>query len=155
MCDIKPVSVKAMFAWLLGPWWPSGEDDSISGTWNVLFIIWRSRVRTPVAELGVCSTFIQSVLESQIPTEISRYVFLYCTSMWNTVNQQILAAIKFGASQNKVTWRLLNLASPRGPSSLCSVRSTYTLAVTYISENTQFAKFAKYNSKPKFVDLQY
>ena len=31
-----------------------------------------------------------------------------------TVNQQILAAIKFGVSQNKVIWRLLNLASPRG-----------------------------------------
>ena len=26
-----------------------------------------------------------------------------------TVNQQILAAIKFGVSQNKVIWRLLNL----------------------------------------------
>ena len=36
------------------------------------------------------------------------------------VNQEILAAIKFGVSQNKVIWRLLNLASPR----LCSVRST-------------------------------
>ena len=34
-----------------------------------------------------------------------------------TVNQQILAAIKFGVSQNKVIWRLLNLASP----SLCTV----------------------------------
>ena len=44
----------------------------------------------------------------------------------NTVNQQILAAIKFGVSQNKVIWRLLNLASPRGR--LCSVRSTYILA---------------------------
>ena len=30
----------------------------------------------------------------------------------NTVNQQILAAIKFGVSQNKVIWLLLNLASP-------------------------------------------
>ena len=29
------------------------------------------------------------------------------------------------------------------------------LATTTISENTQFAKFAKYNSTPKFVDLQY
>ena len=38
-----------------------------------------------------------------------------------TVNEQNLAAIKFGVSQNKVIWRLLNLASPR----LCSVRSTY------------------------------
>ena len=38
-----------------------------------------------------------------------------------TVNQQILAAIKFGFSQTKVIWRLLNLASPR----LCSVQSTY------------------------------
>ena len=34
-----------------------------------------------------------------------------------TVNQHILAAIKFGVSQNKVIWRLLNLASPR----LCSI----------------------------------
>ena len=38
-----------------------------------------------------------------------------------TVNQQILAAIKFDVSQNKVIWRLLNLASPH----LRSVRSTY------------------------------
>ena len=38
-----------------------------------------------------------------------------------TVNPQILTAIKFGVSQSKVIWRLLNLASPR----LCSVRSTY------------------------------
>ena len=29
------------------------------------------------------------------------------------------------------------------------------LAVTNICENTQFAKFAKYNSTLKFVDLQY
>ena len=58
----------------------------------------------------------------------------------HTVNQQILAATKFGVSQNKVIWRLLNLASPRGP-----VYAVYD----------QFAKFAKYNSTPKFVDLQY
>ena len=38
-----------------------------------------------------------------------------------TVNQQILAAIKFGVSQNKVIWRLLNLASPRGLSMQCSI----------------------------------
>ena len=38
-----------------------------------------------------------------------------------TVNQQILAAIKFGVSQNKVIWRLLNLASPRGPSMQCTI----------------------------------
>ena len=42
-----------------------------------------------------------------------------------TVNQQILASIKFGVSQNKVIWRLLNLVSPR----LCSVRSTL---LTYV-----------------------
>ena len=73
-----------------------------------------------------------------------------------TINQQILAAIKFGVSQNKVIWQLLNLASLRGPSIQCTinVRSTYMLAAN-ISENTQFAKFAKYNSTPKFVDLQY
>ena len=29
----------------------------------------------------------------------------------DTVNQQILAAIKFGVSQNKVNWRLLLLAT--------------------------------------------
>ena len=39
----------------------------------------------------------------------------------STVNQQILAAIKFGVSQNKVIWRLLNLASPRGPSMQCTI----------------------------------
>ena len=39
----------------------------------------------------------------------------------NTVNQQILAAIKFGVSQNKVIWRLLNLASPLGPSLQCTI----------------------------------
>ena len=39
----------------------------------------------------------------------------------DTVNQQILAAIKFGVSQNKVIWRLLNLASPRGPSMQCTI----------------------------------
>ena len=45
---------------------------------------------------------------------------------WNNrttyaVNQQILAAIKFDVSQNKVIWRLLNLASPRGPSVQCTI----------------------------------
>ena len=69
-----------------------------------------------------------------------------------TVNQQILAAIKFGVSQNKVIWRLLNLASPRGLSMQCTI-DVY-VGATNISENTQFAKFAKYNSTPKFVDLQ-
>ena len=62
-----------------------------------------------------------------------------------TVNQQILAAVKFGVSQNKVIWCL-------PAARLCSVRSTYILVATNISENTQFAK---YNSTPKFVDLQY
>ena len=38
-----------------------------------------------------------------------------------TVNQQILAAIKFDVSQNKVIWWLLNLASPR----LCTIDVTY------------------------------
>ena len=79
-------------------------------------------------------------------------MYFTCTNS-STVNQQILAAIKLGVSQNKVIWRLLNLASP----SLCSVRSTYDHLCwrTNISENTQFAKFHKYNSTPKFVDLQY
>ena len=38
----------------------------------------------------------------------------YSNQVWHTVNQQILASMKFGVSQNKVIWRLLNLASPRG-----------------------------------------
>ena len=47
---------------------------------------------------------------------------LLCVILFHvTVNQQILEAIKFGVSQNKLIWRLLNLASPR----LCSERSTY------------------------------
>ena len=45
-----------------------------------------------------------------------------------TVNQQILAAIKFDVSQNKVIWRLLNMASP----SLCSVRLT---SLTYVGSD--------------------
>ena len=63
-----------------------------------------------------------------------------------------LAAIKFGVSQNKaiyVNLAAIKFGSLRGPS---IVRSTYMLAATNISENTQFAKFAKYNSTPKFVD---
>ena len=43
-----------------------------------------------------------------------------------------LAAIKFGVSP----------------------RPVFAVAGTNISANTQFAKFAKYNSTPKFVDLQ-
>ena len=39
----------------------------------------------------------------------------------SSVNQQILAAIKFGVSQNKVIWRLLNLASLRGTSMQCTI----------------------------------
>ena len=46
-----------------------------------------------------------------------QYLLLY------TVNQQILAAIKFGVSQNKVIWRLLNLASP--PSMQCMSNVIY------------------------------
>ena len=49
-------------------------------------------------------------------------------SVITTVNQQILLAIKFGVSQNKVIWLLLNLASPH----LCSVRST---SLTYVGGN--------------------
>ena len=43
--------------------------------------------------------------------------------LFYTVNQQILAAIKFGVSQNKVIWRLLNLASP--PSMQCTINVIY------------------------------
>ena len=34
-------------------------------------------------------------------------------------------------------------------------RTITYVGATNISKNTQFAKFAKYNSTPKFVDLQY
>ena len=47
-------------------------------------------------------------------------VHVHCVGS-HTVNQQILAAIKFGVSQNKVIWRLLNLASPHGPSLQCTI----------------------------------
>ena len=46
---------------------------------------------------------------------------VYEKAYQHTVNQQILAAIKFGVSQNKVIWRLLNLASPRGQSMQCTI----------------------------------
>ena len=48
-------------------------------------------------------------------------LYLHNIKFQNTVDQQILAAIKFGVSQNKVIWRLLNLASSRGPSMLCTI----------------------------------
>ena len=54
-----------------------------------------------------------------------------------TVNQQILVAIKFGVSQNKVIWRLLNLASP-----------------LYAVGDRRHLRH-KYNSAPKCVELQY
>ena len=77
-------------------------------------------------------------------TKVYLYIF--------TVNQQILATIKFGVSQNKVIWRQLNLASPT--SMQCTIDITYLrmLVATNTGENT---KFTKYNSTPKFVDLQY
>ena len=56
----------------------------------------------------------------------------------------------FGVSQNKVIWRLLNLASP--VYAVFDRRHLRVLAATNINENTQFVK---YNSTPKFVDLQY
>ena len=34
--------------WAWGPSWPTGDDDGVSGTWNVLFMIWRSWVRALV-----------------------------------------------------------------------------------------------------------
>ena len=52
-----------------------------------------------------------------------------------------MAAIKFGVS-------------PRPVYAVYGQRNLRTLA-TNISLNTQFTKFAKYNSTPKFVDLQY
>ena len=67
-----------------------------------------------------------------------------------TANQQSLAAIKFGISRKKVIWRLLNLASP--PSMQCTINVIYICWRDKYWENTQFAK---YNSTPKFVDLQY
>ena len=60
-----------------------------------------------------------------LPCAILEHIYilfeLSSKQYYNTVNQQILTAIKFGVSQNKVIWQLLNLASPH----LCSVRSTY------------------------------
>ena len=74
-----------------------------------------------------------------------------------TVNQQILAAIKFGVSQNKVIY--VNLAAIKFGVSPRPVYVVYDRRICWrrqiFSENTQFAKFTKYNSTPKFVDLQY
>ena len=67
----------------------------------------------------------------------------------HTVNQQILAAIKFGICQNKVILRLSNLASP--VYAVYDRRHLHMLVATNNCENTQFTK---YNSTPKFVDLQ-
>ena len=60
--------------------------------------------------------FILQIVEN-LPNKMFRKVET------STVNQQILAAIKFGVSQNKVIWRLLNLASPQ--SVQCTINVIY------------------------------
>ena len=39
---------------LHGPWWLSGKDDSVSGTWNLLFMVGRSWIRTQVGSNLKC-----------------------------------------------------------------------------------------------------
>ena len=87
----------------------------------------------------------------------------YCHSGGSSMKQHVSWHIEYCKSTNfggykiwrfsKIKWFTLiwRLSAAR----LCSVRSTYMLAATNISEKTQLAKFAKYNSTPKFVDLQY
>ena len=62
---------------------------------------------------------------------MSLYDHILLANYQNTVNQQILAAIKFGVSQNKVIY--VNLAAIKFGVSpharLCSVRLTYMLHV--------------------------
>ena len=62
----------------------------------------------------------------------------------HTVNQQILAAIKFGVSQNKVIWRLLNLASP--------LSMQCTIDVTYVCWRRQI--LAKIPNSPNIIARQ-
>ena len=57
--------------------------------------------------LSLCNS-IRNSPTIRVPHHATKIITTY------TVNQQILAAIKFGVSQNKVIWRLLNLASPHG-----------------------------------------
>ena len=64
-----------------------------------------------------------------------QYLCLLPAMHAHTVNQQILVAIKFGVSQDKGIWRLLNLASPRGPS------MQFTIDV-YICGNKYWRKHA-------------
>ena len=63
-----------------------------------------------------------------------------------TINQQILAAIKFDVSQNKVIWRLLNLASP--PSMQC------TIDVIYVCWRQILAKTRNSPNSPNIIPRQ-
>ena len=50
--------------------------------------------------------YVQNVIYSGRVLIVQKNTFLGADGEVNTVNQQILAAIKFGVSQNKVIWRL-------------------------------------------------
>ena len=62
----------------------------------------------------------------------------------HTVNQQILVAIKFGVSQNKVIWRLLNLASPCLCDAVYDQRNLHMLALQIL---------AKTNNSPNLPNI--
>ena len=115
-----------------------------------MFPVWSTRAQKDVLWQTQHSDLVIKHVENWI-SGILRFITEYCsarfrvpgkfdkwmeiepviTFMWvsDTVNQQILAAIKFGVSQNKVIWRLLNLASPRGPSMQCTIDIPYILVL--------------------------
>ena len=63
-----------------------------------------------------------------------------------TVNQQILAAVKLGVSQNKVIWHLLNLASPR----LCCVHRRHLRMLA----GTNIRKIRNWPNSPNIIARQ-
>ena len=77
---------------------------------TLLTLIWR------IIYMNLCPPFTMYVNVENAQNPAQNHV-----EKTNTVNQLILAAIKFGVSQNKVIWRLLNLASPCGPSMQCTI----------------------------------
>ena len=100
-----------------------------------------SGIRTKVGLLCLFPQNLGAIMLTTTPSDSSIHDVIFASKVSSTVNQQILAAIKFGVSQNKVIWRL----------PVYAVYDRRHLRMTNISENTQFAK---YNSMPKFVDLQ-
>ena len=122
-------------------------DQTSDHTWSGLLAWWLHLVIL-IFLRGLCGNIWVNILillplrvvkfEFMTLLEIQAYCHIWCKLLYSKhipvitaksphdfhfgyCNQQILAAIKFGVSQNKVIWRLLNLASSRRPSMQCTI----------------------------------